>query len=135
MAEQAALTAMTSVTSIVPIPPSQAPDDPAFDDRLERVVADVARQTGITWQALITTKETRTASHAGGTRLLGDIASNLVLSDQEGVVSKGELRTCILIDDVIVSGAHYVACKNFLYSLNPNLRIIGAFWAKQVPVI
>lgn len=40
----------------------------------------------------------------------------------------------ILFDDVITTGAHYLACKRRLLEFNPNLKVSGIFIARREPL-
>lgn len=116
---------------LVPIPPSKAPSDPAYDDRIIQVASRASKAAGVKAMALLHTKRSTYASHMGGTRSILELKDNLCLRSGGLVLSEASL--CVLVDDVITSGAHYVACRQILQEACSGLPVIGAFWAKQVP--
>ena len=44
-------------------------------------------------------------------------------------LKKNDVNKNILIDDVITSGSHFKAYKNFLSAHSPQSKVTGLFWA------
>ena len=50
------------------------------------------------------------------------------------VCNPGPKGTVILVDDVLTTGAHFVAARNVILAQHPATRVIGFFIARRVPV-
>lgn len=110
---------------IVPMPTSVPKDRPGHDDRLERLCRIVAgRIDGLGFEDPLDAREATAASHAGGTRSVEAIKGNMVF---RGFSATPDL--VVLVDDVITTGAHYVACRDVVKRFAPDAQVIGLFLA------
>lgn len=118
-----------SVT-FVPIPPSKSRTDPAYDDRLIRILAACQRQNAqVDYRELLTQTESTTAAH-DGTRPRPDQLESIYRVQPVETPLRG---TVVLLDDVLTTGCHYVAARNSLQRFFPGQRIMGLFVARRVP--
>ena len=62
---------------------------------------------------------------------MGVIQDNLILMD--GAYRLCDYDGCLLVDDVLTTGAHFRACKEVLQNEYPQMIVIGVFWSKQLP--
>lgn len=114
-------------TVLTAIPTSKRHDNPEYDDRLIQVIQNTSIATGIDWIETFEAKADMQESHNGGTRSIEAISRNTGMLPTASKL--GDYETCILVDDVITSGAHFIACKQILQKSFPHLEVIGAFWA------
>lgn len=113
---------------VLPIPPSKAPNDPDYDNRTLRTAQNVCNRTGFTLCEDIETASSIVASHSGGTRNPDTIKQTLHRTSNAA-------NTCdwvFLVDDVLVSGAHFAAVKTLLQETGFCGGIIGLFLARSI---
>lgn len=118
------VTAGTSIT-LVPMPTSKTEGDVAYDDRLVRLCERAAEAVGsVRVENVLHSRETVQASHHGGTRDVASISENILCSTP----TWSHPLCVVLVDDVLTTGAHYVACREKVAALFPDCRVfIGAF--------
>lgn len=113
---------------VCPIPPSKIQGDAEYDDRMFQVVQKACHGTNGTCLEILRQTQTYAASHlqAAGTRPKpGDLEAIYELSQP---LSK---PTVILVDDMLTTGAHFVAARNVIRNAHPNTRVIGFFVARR----
>lgn len=112
---------------MLPVPPSKAQDDPHYDDRNFQTVTQICSQTGFRLCRDIETISPIVASHSGGTRNPQTIKQSL------GRIARNanECDWVFLVDDVLVSGAHFVAVSELLRETEFTGEIIGLFLARS----
>ena len=118
----------TSAT-IVPIPPSKLPDHADYDDRMEQVVNTACAGLQADPRCLITQGQAYEASH-----LQGDGGSRIKPAQLQALYSLVAPRprgTVILVDDVLTTGAHFVAAKAAILAAYPEIQIAGIFLARR----
>jgi hypothetical protein len=112
----------------IPIPTSKCKIDTAYDNRLVQVL-----QLLKTSHPLIQTldlfdcKQSSQASHRGGSRNPRVILQNLTMG-----VLPTPCEVVVLVDDVLATGAHFIACKSLIVAQSPQVRVVGAFWARAI---
>lgn len=112
------------------MPPSKCRDSEEYDDRIVQVVEKASRLSRTDWADPFDVLQDMQPAHLGGTRDECILASNMGLNlDARKIPQHG---ICILVDDMFTSGAHYVACRRTMENAFPDVRIIGAFWAKRL---
>lgn len=121
------LASLEQRVGLVPVPPSMTPDDPDYDDRNVRTCERVCDQTNLRLCRDVETSKPIGASHAGGTRNPEVIESSL------GRVAYGA-NNCdfaFLVDDVLVTGAHFMATTACLEETGFGGQTIGLFLARS----
>lgn len=118
--------------ALVPVPSSRRADDPLHDDRMARMLRVVRGATGIDLdlRELLVSDGSIPASHTAAKRPSPQkIYDSLSLSTAEA--AKPAPNFLYLFDDVLTSGAHFVACLRRLRELYPKQPIIGNFVARS----
>lgn len=116
--------------AFVPMPPSKRRDDPDYDDRVFCACLTASTHTKIPTFDILEQKTSHKPYHEGNTtRNIEMIQSNLLVAED---AIPDDIYAIILVDDVLTTGAHFVACSNVIESAYPTKIICGAFWAKQV---
>lgn len=116
---------------LVPMPTSKRRIDESYDDRIVRVSQKASMLSGIDCLEAFDLEVSVAPAHFGGSRSVGDIENNLILLGKSALLC--EYDVCLLLDDVLTTGAHFRACKEKLIERFPDLIVIGVFWAKQLP--
>jgi orotate phosphoribosyltransferase-like protein len=110
---------------LVAVPPSKPPAHAEFDDRIERVVAAAIPFKGAN---VLKTAFVRNANHVGqNQRSAETIYQSLEFTENAEALIR---KTCILVDDVLTTGASFLACKRKLLELNGVERVLGFFAAR-----
>jgi predicted amidophosphoribosyltransferase len=110
---------------LVPIPPSKPPTHELFDNRIELVVAAAAPFHGA---PILRTSVARDPNHVGQNhRSVESIYQSLEFAE---LPEKSIREVCILVDDVLTTGASFRACKRKLLELNGINRVLGFFGAR-----
>jgi hypothetical protein len=117
--------------TIVPAPPSKRPGDPEYDDRMFQVAK--AMGGGVDVRPLLQCRQSRTAAHLSEDRPGPDLLEQNIEIIEAEVGSGPTGSTILLLDDVLVTGATFVACKRILISRFPGTSVLGLFVARRVP--
>lgn len=116
-------------STLVPIPPSKQIGHELYDNRMMEVLRKSTIGSVADVRELLFFKNSMQASHECGSRpTIAEIQENLGLSS---VVRNDLKKYIILFDDVLTTGAHYVACKNFLLEKFPGKNVFGIFIARR----
>ncbi|MRD46468.1 hypothetical protein GHT07_04220 [Caenimonas koreensis DSM 17982] len=114
---------------LVPVPPSRARPDPLFDDRMTQVLLKIGASTGVALdvrEAIVSAGSAPT-SHATKKRpKIDELIKTLSLSS----VPVNPPKYIYLFDDVLTTGAHFVACSILLKKAFPDAAIVGNFVAR-----
>lgn len=110
------------------IPSSKCKSDPDYDPRLDDSLSLLSRiNTTLKIVEPFHTVGTVQAVHLGGERNVEAFYRNL---RWDGIgMSTDHL---VLIDDVITTGAHFKACQRLILEQQPQISVLGVFWAKTV---
>lgn len=111
---------------LVPVPPSMRSDSRDYDDRNEQVCKAVCSELGLSFCHDIETVVPNIASHAGGTRNIGNIEDSL----QRVATDANTCKFVFLVDDVLVTGAHFSAAKTLLCHTGFQGQAFGLFLAR-----
>lgn len=116
---------------MVAIPPSKTRDNPEYDDRIVQVIQRASYIAGVDWLDPFDVVKDSDPAHCGGERSLSFTTSNIVFNGNHSLLRNYNI--CLIVDDVLTSGSHYVACKNKILELNPRMDVLGVFWALHRP--
>lgn len=120
--------------ALIPIPPSKARNDAMFDPRMLQVLNGIAQRTGIELDIrdCLSFSGKYAASHETDDRptpdeLLAELSFDPAAgkqNDQPGVI--------FLFDDMLTTGAHYLAAMRKLSQHFPGVPVIGNFIARRI---
>lgn len=115
-------------TTLVPIPPSRLPNDPEYDDRMQRVVDGICANTVGESRALLRQSKSYVASHAqqDGERIKPDELAKLYAFDSD----LAPRPLVILFDDVLTTGCHFRTAKDLIVRQWPTTQVVGFFLAR-----
>jgi len=117
--------------TLVPIPPSKAKTDPLYDDRMLRMLRAIPVAQPLDIRELIIQRQSMTAAHDADVRPTPDnIAAGYQIDEQ---LAQRAPTVIALFDDVMTTGAHYVAARRVLSGRFTQATIIGFFIARRVP--
>ena len=117
--------------TFVPIPPSKAHTDPLYDDRLIKMLRAIQPGVALDVRELILQIQNTIAAHTPGPRLPPGVLQGVYRIDES--LSRSPRQTIAIVDDVITTGAHFLAAKMVLSVRFPDVQIIGLFIARRVP--
>lgn len=115
--------------TVCPIPPSKIVGDAEYDDRMSQIVERGCTDTVAAARNLIVQTESYASSHrqANGERLSPEeLLANYRLA------KKTTSSTIVLVDDVITTGAHFVAARRLILGRYPDAKVVGIFLARRV---
>jgi hypothetical protein len=110
------------------MPTSHPRLSPDFDSRLDEVVNHIG-EAGFRSENNFDVKENVIPSHyPNGSRDPEEIGMNVIFKK----FKEPDPKTIILVDDVVTSGAHFIACQKKVKECYPDVRIVGLFLAKTM---
>jgi predicted amidophosphoribosyltransferase len=120
--------------AVIPIPPSKARTDAMFDPRMLQIAQSIAALTGLPLDIrdCLSFSGAYAASHETDDRpspddLYGELTFNSAVGKPAHRPGK-----IVLLDDMLTTGAHYVATTRKLAEVFPNVEAIGAFVARRI---
>lgn len=116
--------------TIAPIPPSKLPTHPEYDDRMMQIVKLACSGKGADVRELLRQAQSYEASH---TQVDGQRKKPHELEAMYTVEGPPPKGIVILVDDVLTTGAHFVAVRNVIRATYPDRRVLGMFIARRVP--
>lgn len=119
----------------VPIPPSKAKSDPAYDDRLFRILMKVKElEKALDLREFILRKTSRDAAHMPGSRrpTVQELSTDLYVDE---TIADPIPEGIVVFDDVITSGASFKVVQSLLQKRYTNVLIIGISVARNIKVI
>jgi len=117
---------------IVPIPPSKAAAHELHDDRVWQIAKRLSAKLRIPAGKLLVTLKDREALHTRDRkRDVAVLIANIAVD--ENLATEREFKGLILLDDVLTTGATFVACKTVLKRRLPGVKVIGVFVARRMP--
>lgn len=117
----------SSEISFVPIPSSKTKMDPMYDDRLLKTLNLVFSNEMI--KDVVVQRNSMPCSHETAVRR--DIEELLSNYDLDVDHCEGLKDTVIVFDDVLTTGAHFIAVKKLILGHYPHKKIIGLFLARR----
>ena len=117
--------------TLIPVPPSRKMDDPNYDDRMLRVLRTMQASDQFDIREIVTMRINLDPVHLhDGPRSV----ENLVKAFQMNLALENPYPVTIgIFDDVLTTGAHFVAMKRVLTKRFPNVPICGIFLARRAP--
>jgi hypothetical protein len=117
--------------TLVPIPPSKEKNDPLYDDRMLRMLRAIPAAQPLDIRELLGQLQTMEAAHDADVRPGPDqIAAGYQIDEN---LCAPAPKIIALFDDVITTGAHFVAGRRVLQARFPQATILGFFIARRVP--
>lgn len=118
--------------TFIPMPPSKKKDDPLYDDRLVQILNKAYINSGnINILDLFDQAKSRVSCHSSlNKRDISELQDNLCVSNPSLCNMVGDF--IFIFDDVITTGAHFIAMKNKLNELFPNKPLAGIFIARRI---
>lgn len=114
-------------TILIPMPTSKPRRHPEFDSRLDDVVNIIYHTTGQQIGFNFDVKQDALAYHnSGAPRNPAAIMDNIYFTPFQ---TRPPLNI-VLIDDVVTTGAHFLACERILKQAEPSATVTGLFLAK-----
>jgi hypothetical protein len=115
--------------AIVPVPPSKTKRHPEYDDRIVQIANMVAAAHGFNVRELLVQTVDRIAAHATTEKRNPTMRAAELAIDEAHVDPPPP--AILLLDDVITTGATFVACKRVLRGRFPDARVVGFFVARR----
>ncbi|WP_374659903.1 hypothetical protein [Phenylobacterium sp.] len=114
--------------TIVPVPPSTAPGEAGYDDRMVQVARAIA--PGVDVREVLVTVQGREAAHAQQNhRDPAELRASLgFVQARVGAPPP----VAVILDDVLTTGCSFMVCKAMLAELWPETRFLGLFVARRV---
>ena len=122
---------MLGVT-FVPMPPSKSKTDPLYDDRMVQVLLRMQQaEPSLDVRELLVRSKSTPAAHTGQRPKPEEHFANLEIDEK---LSSPAPTRVVLFDDVLVTGAQFVAAKARLQRRFSSLEnVVGFFLARRVP--
>jgi len=115
--------------AIVPMPPSKAKTHPEYDDRVLQIAKIICMSTNAAVRELLIQTRSMTAFHSTEEKRKIQALANAWEIDED--LAEPEPEKIGIIDDVITTGAHFVAAKRVLGERFPDAQIVGFFVARH----
>jgi hypothetical protein len=116
--------------TFVPMPPSKRKGDPLYDDRMLRVLHAVDEERQLDIRELLVLAESTVPAHAAAARpTIEQLIANLEIDED---FAQPAPTSIALVDDVLTTGAHFVAAKRVLTGRFPGISVRGLFVARRV---
>jgi hypothetical protein len=129
---RAALNDKTRQTlTFVPAPPSKAKSDPLYDDRLTQVLHGIWPGQRVDVRELILQPKSSDAAHDREERPRPAELEVRYVIDRHLLRPKPQIIA--VVDDLVTTGAHFVAIRSMLRREFPDIPIMGIFIARRVP--
>lgn len=126
--ESVTLQRLRAVT-FVPMP-SKRKGDPLYDDRMLRVLHAFDEECQLDIRELLVLAESTEPAHATAARpTIEQLIANLEIDEE---IARPTPSSIALVDDVLTTGAHFVAAKRVLTTRFPGLSVRGLFVARRV---
>lgn len=116
--------------TLVPMPPSKRRDDPLYDDRMLQVLRAIDPERRLDIRELVLLSASMPAAHTTVTR--PTVAALVAQLDIDERLTLPAPTSIALFDDVLTTGAHFVAAKTILAVRFPGIPIRGLFVARRV---
>ncbi|MFA5521221.1 MAG: hypothetical protein WCY98_01845 [Castellaniella sp.] len=120
--------------ALIPIPPSRPRNSPLYDARMMLMLQQLAQHVGVALDIrdCLSFSGVHTASHEGPLRPSPDELYSALSFDPGSGRPDQPPRVAIIFDDMLTTGAHYVAVTRKLTEIYPSIRTVGHFIARRV---
>lgn len=116
---------------IVPIPPSKTKDHPEYDNRIEQVAGKVSTGlANVTCRSLLIRTKNIESHHISRAPRNPEKIYDSLRIDESSDIQTNSHTIIVLLDDVITTGAHFVASRRLIKERYRDTKIYGVFWAK-----
>jgi len=123
--------AWLGAATLVPMPPSKARTDPLYDDRMVRMLRAIPAVNPLDIRELLIQGQSMAAAHDADVRPTPDTIAAGYSIDEELAAPAPTLIG--IFDDVLTTGAHYVAARRVLSRRFPGAKVLGLFIARRAP--
>lgn len=116
--------------TLVPVPPSKAPDDRLYDNRMERICRLIGPDVDV--RNLVAQRASMVATHERpqGQRITREELAQSYFIREEFAEPR---PTYIgIVDDMLTTGTHYRAMKDILSNRFPEAQFVGIFIARRI---
>ena len=117
--------------TFVPVPPSKAKNDPLYDDRLVQVLDGIWPGQSVDVRELVVQPQSSDAAHDRQDRPSPAQIEARYRIDRQ--LLRPSPRIIAILDDMITTGAHFVAVRNILRREFADVPVMGIFVARRVP--
>lgn len=118
------------VATIVPIPPSKAPDHPAYDDRMFSMAMAITPKPDV--RRLVRQTVSMEAAHEAAPGSRPSVDDLIAAYEIDETLTGQAPRSIGILDDVLTAGTHYRAVHTVLSQRFPGVPITGLFIARRV---
>lgn len=121
------------LSTLVPIPPSKAPRDPLYDDRVEAICRGIGtlKAYPIDIRGLVEQQISIQAAHENPDNRPSPEDLRRIYRVNEKIAAPPP-RAIGIVDDVLTAGSHFRAMKDVLAQRFPGAAITGIFIARRV---
>lgn len=120
-----------STATLVPMPSSNTHDDPDYDDRLPRILQELARGRQLDIRELVVMTRNVAQSHLAEERVsIEELIESMGIDE---TLAEPPPRTIGIFDDVLTTGRHFRAVQSVLRRRFPGVPTVGVFVARRVP--
>lgn len=120
-----------SVATLVPVPPSKTKSHPEYDDRMIRILQELAKGTQADIRELVLQRVDMDPAHDAATRpRLEQLISNYTVDESK---TQPKPRVIGIVDDVLTTGKHFKAVQEVLRRRFPDVPSCGIFIARRSP--
>lgn len=119
--------------ALVPIPPSKQRTDAMYDDRMLQVLNELAMRTGVPLDIrdCLSHSGNLPASHGTDDRPTPDALYADLAIDMQIIRPQQQPGGILLFDDMLTTGAHFVAARRRLHDVFPGIGVAGVFIARR----
>jgi predicted amidophosphoribosyltransferase len=115
--------------TLVPMPPSKAKDHALYDDRLLRMLNELTFDVNLDVRELLLQRGGRDKGAHDGERPGPDALAEIYYVDEKQ--SRPAPTAIALFDDLLVTGASFVAARRVLLKRFPGIKVTGLFLARR----
>jgi predicted amidophosphoribosyltransferase len=119
--------------ALVPVPPSRARNDPMYDPRMLDVLRGISARSGLPLDVrdCLSFSGAHAASHEADERPSPDDLFEDLSFDATAGRPQEQPGVIFLFDDMLTTGAHYVAVHRVLAQHFPGIEVLGNFVSRR----